>query len=70
MFILTILGQEYDGVYSVMNNEWVHKPKRTSKDLDISVLKTKIKSRNEICSIRLITVTLNYKLPALQVLKF
>ena len=33
-----------DGVYSVMNNEWVHKPKRTSKDLDISVLKTKIKS--------------------------
>ena len=33
-----------DGVYSVMNNEWVHKPKRTSKDLDMSVLKTKIKS--------------------------
>ena len=33
-----------DGVYSVMNNEWVHKPKRTSKDLDVSVLKTKIKS--------------------------
>jgi hypothetical protein len=27
-----------------MNNEWVHKPKRTSKDLDMSVLKTKIKS--------------------------
>jgi predicted nucleotidyltransferase len=33
-----------DGVYSVMNNEWIHKPKRTSKDLDMSVLKTKIKS--------------------------
>jgi predicted nucleotidyltransferase len=33
-----------DGVYSVMNNEWVHKPKRTSKNLDMSVLKTKIKS--------------------------
>ena len=27
-----------------MNNEWIHKPKRTSKDLDMSVLKTKIKS--------------------------
>jgi predicted nucleotidyltransferase len=33
-----------DGVYSVMNNEWIHKPKKTSKDLDMSVLKTKIKS--------------------------
>jgi hypothetical protein len=33
-----------DGVYSVMNNEWVHKPTKTHKNLDMSVLKTKIKS--------------------------
>ena len=33
-----------DGVYSVMNNEWIHKPKKTHKNLDMSVLKTKIKS--------------------------
>jgi predicted nucleotidyltransferase len=33
-----------DGVYSVMNNEWVHRPTRTRKNLDMSVLKTKIKS--------------------------
>ena len=32
-----------DGVYSVMNNEWIHKPKKTHKNLDMSVLKTKIK---------------------------
>jgi hypothetical protein len=33
-----------DGVYSVMNNEWIHRPKKTSQNLDMSVLKTKIKS--------------------------
>ena len=33
-----------DGVYSVMDDEWVHRPKKTSKSLDMSVLKTKIKS--------------------------
>jgi predicted nucleotidyltransferase len=33
-----------DGVYSVMNNEWVHRPTKTHKNLDMSVLKTKIKS--------------------------
>lgn len=33
-----------DGVYSVMNNEWVHTPTKTSKNIDMSVLKTKIKS--------------------------
>jgi predicted nucleotidyltransferase len=33
-----------DGVYSVMNNEWVHIPTKTNKNLDMSVLKTKIKS--------------------------
>jgi predicted nucleotidyltransferase len=33
-----------DGVYSVMNNEWVHEPTKTHKNLDMSVLKTKIKS--------------------------
>jgi len=33
-----------DGVYSVMNNEWIHKPKKTHKNLDMLVLKTKIKS--------------------------
>jgi predicted nucleotidyltransferase len=33
-----------DGVFSLMDNEWVHRPKRTHKDIDMSVLKTKIKS--------------------------
>ena len=33
-----------DGVYSVMNNEWVHIPTKEVKNLDMSVLKTKIKS--------------------------
>jgi predicted nucleotidyltransferase len=33
-----------DGVYSVMNNEWVHTPTKEVKNLDMSVLKTKIKS--------------------------
>jgi predicted nucleotidyltransferase len=33
-----------DGVYSVMNDEWVHRPTKTHKNLDMSVLKTKIKS--------------------------
>jgi len=33
-----------DGVYSVMNNEWVHVPTKTHKNIDMSVLKTKIKS--------------------------
>ena len=33
-----------DGVYSVMNNEWVHVPAKTHKNIDMSVLKTKIKS--------------------------
>jgi predicted nucleotidyltransferase len=33
-----------DGVYSVMNNEWVHIPTKEAKNLDMSVLKTKIKS--------------------------
>lgn len=33
-----------DGVFSVMNNEWIHSPKKTSQNLDMSVLKTKIKS--------------------------
>jgi hypothetical protein len=33
-----------DGVYSVMNNEWIHKPTKTHKNIDMSVLKTKIKS--------------------------
>jgi hypothetical protein len=33
-----------DGVYSVMNDEWIHRPTRTTKNLDMSVLKTKIKS--------------------------
>ena len=33
-----------DGVYSVMNNEWKHKPTKTHKNLDMSVLKTKIKN--------------------------
>ena len=33
-----------DGVFSVMNNEWVHIPTKTHKNIDMSVLKTKIKS--------------------------
>jgi predicted nucleotidyltransferase len=33
-----------DGVYSVMNDEWVHVPTKTHKNIDMSVLKTKIKS--------------------------
>ena len=33
-----------DGVYSVMNDEWVHIPTKTHKNIDMSVLKTKIKS--------------------------
>jgi predicted nucleotidyltransferase len=33
-----------DGVYSIMNNEWVHIPTKEVKNLDMSVLKTKIKS--------------------------
>jgi predicted nucleotidyltransferase len=33
-----------DGVYSVMNDEWIHRPIKTHKNLDMSVLKTKIKS--------------------------
>jgi predicted nucleotidyltransferase len=33
-----------DGVYSVMNDEWVHIPTKEVKNLDMSVLKTKIKS--------------------------
>ena len=33
-----------DGVYSVMNDEWIHRPTKTHKNLDMSVLKNKIKS--------------------------
>jgi predicted nucleotidyltransferase len=33
-----------DGVYSVMNDEWIHVPTKTHKNIDMSVLKTKIKS--------------------------
>jgi predicted nucleotidyltransferase len=33
-----------DGVYSVMSDEWVHIPTKTHKNIDMSVLKTKIKS--------------------------
>jgi hypothetical protein len=33
-----------DGVYSVMNDEWVHIPTKTNKNIDMSVLKDKIKS--------------------------
>lgn len=33
-----------DGVYSVMNNEWIHRPTKTHNNIDMSVLKTKIKS--------------------------
>jgi len=32
-----------DGVYSVMNNEWIHRPTKLNHKLDMSVLKTKIK---------------------------
>jgi predicted nucleotidyltransferase len=32
-----------DGVYSVMNDEWIHKPTKLNHKLDMSVLKTKIK---------------------------
>jgi predicted nucleotidyltransferase len=32
-----------DGVYSVMNNDWIHRPTKTHKNIDMSVLKTKIK---------------------------
>lgn len=33
-----------DGVFSVMNDEWVHRPTKTHKNLNIPLLKTKIKS--------------------------
>jgi predicted nucleotidyltransferase len=33
-----------DGVFSVMNNEWVHRPTKTHKNIDMSVLKSKIKN--------------------------
>lgn len=33
-----------DGVYSVMNNEWIHQQTKLNYKLDMSVLKTKIKS--------------------------
>jgi len=33
-----------DGVYSIMNDEWIHVPTKTHKNIDMSVLKTKIKS--------------------------
>lgn len=33
-----------DGVYSIMNNEWVHKPTKKIKNVDMSVLTKKIKS--------------------------
>jgi hypothetical protein len=33
-----------DGVYSVMNDEWIHIPTKTNKNIDMSVLKDKIKS--------------------------
>ena len=33
-----------DGVFSVMNNEWVHRPTKTHKNIDKSVLTNKIKS--------------------------
>jgi predicted nucleotidyltransferase len=32
-----------DGVYSVMDDEWIHRPTKTHKNIDMSVLKTKIK---------------------------
>ena len=32
------------GVYSVMNDEWINKPKKFKNEVDQSVLKTKIKS--------------------------
>lgn len=33
-----------DGVYSIMNDEWIHRPTKTHRNLNMSVLKTKIKS--------------------------
>jgi len=33
-----------DGVYSVMNDEWIHRPTKLNYKIDMSVLKTKIKS--------------------------
>ena len=33
-----------DGVFSIMNNEWVHRPTKTHKNIDMSVLKSKIKN--------------------------
>jgi predicted nucleotidyltransferase len=36
-----------DGVYSVMNDEWIHRPTKTHKNIDMSVLKTKIKCRTD-----------------------
>jgi predicted nucleotidyltransferase len=33
-----------DGVYSVMNNEWIHRPTKLNPEIDMTVLKTKIKS--------------------------
>jgi hypothetical protein len=33
-----------DGVYSVMDDEWIHIPTKTNKNIDMSVLKDKIKS--------------------------
>lgn len=33
-----------DGVYSIMNDEWVHVPTKTHENVDMSVLKNKIKS--------------------------
>jgi predicted nucleotidyltransferase len=33
-----------DGVYSVMNDEWVHVPSKTHKNIDMSVLTQKIKN--------------------------
>jgi len=36
-----------DGVYSVMNDEWIHRPTKTHNNINMSVLKTKIKSWTE-----------------------
>jgi hypothetical protein len=33
-----------DGVYSVINDEWIHRPTKLNYKIDMSVLKTKIKS--------------------------
>ena len=38
------MANQQDGVYSVMNNEWIHVPTKTHKNIDMSVLKKKIKS--------------------------